>query len=78
MPDKHKEAIQEMGFEQAFAALQANVEALENEELPLEEALTTFERGQQLAKHCAALLESAELRVRQLTAASDDTLEKEG
>ena len=67
MSEQHEKEIREMGFEQAFKALQANVEALENEELPLEQALSTFEHGQKLANHCTALLESAELRVRQLT-----------
>ena len=60
------EAIKSMDFETAFSALQENVAQLENEELPLEKALDIYERGQLLARHCADLLEAAELRVRQL------------
>jgi exodeoxyribonuclease VII small subunit len=60
--------IQEMDFETAFAALQDAVTALETQELPLEDALERFEQGQRLAKHCATLLEDAELKVQKLSA----------
>ena len=42
--------------------------SLEAGELPLEEALTLFERGQALAARCGQLLDQAELKVKQLTA----------
>jgi len=71
MSSKEKDNIQEMDFETAFSALQENVATLENEELPLEQALALFERGQQLANRCAVLLEAAELRIRQLS--TDDS-----
>ena len=70
MTDQTQEQIQNMDFETAFAALQENVDRLENEDLPLEKALEGFERGQALAKRCAHLLDQAELRVR--TLATDD------
>lgn len=66
MTQKTPENIQTMDFETAFNALQENVDQLENEELPLEKAIALFERGQALAKRCAALLEEAELKVRTL------------
>ncbi|MFH1446833.1 MAG: exodeoxyribonuclease VII small subunit, partial [Chloroflexota bacterium] len=53
-------------YETAFAALQEVVSMLENEEKSLKEAMNLFERGQQLAKHCADLLEKAELKVQSL------------
>jgi len=43
------------------------VYALETNEKSLDEAIALFERGQALAKHCAGLLDKAELRVRQLS-----------
>ncbi|MCS6993644.1 MAG: exodeoxyribonuclease VII small subunit [Anaerolineales bacterium] len=58
--------IEEMTYEEAFAALQAVVTALESESHSLEEALALYERGQALVRHSAALLQQAELRVRQL------------
>ncbi len=66
MTEKTPENIQTMDFETAFNALQENVDQLENEELPLEKAIALYERGQALAKRCAALLEEAELKVRTL------------
>jgi exodeoxyribonuclease VII small subunit len=66
MTKENNQDILNMDFETAFAALQENVAQLENEDLPLEQALANFARGQALAKRCAALLEEAELKVRQL------------
>ena len=73
MTDKPAQDIQAMDFETAFNALQENVAKLEGEDLPLEEALSLFERGQALAKRCAALLEQAELKLRTLTMDTPDT-----
>ncbi len=67
MPEKKQNEIQKMDFEAAFTALQENVTLLESEELPLEKALEVYERGQLLARRCAELLETAELRLRQLS-----------
>jgi exodeoxyribonuclease VII small subunit len=77
MTGKKKDDIQNMNFEAAFRALQENIARLEEEDLPLEQALALFERGQGLAKRCAALLEEAELKVRQLSMDADENLEEE-
>jgi exodeoxyribonuclease VII small subunit len=73
-----QEEINKMDFEAAFTALEENVGLLENEELPLEKALETYERGQLLARHCADLLEAAELKVRTLSGDTPPTEEPEG
>lgn len=59
--------IEKLSYEQAFAELEAIVAALEGEESSLEDALALFERGQGLAKHCAELLDKAELKVQLLS-----------
>ena len=59
-------APDELPYEIAFRELEGLVTSLESEELPLEEALKLFERGQSLAARCSQLLEQAELRLRQL------------
>jgi len=59
-------APEEMTYELAFQELQQIVGSLESGKMPLDEALTLFERGQALADRCSALLEQAELRLRQL------------
>ncbi len=59
--------IDGLSYEQAFAQLEKIVEQLEGDLANLDQALQLFERGQALAKHCAALLEKAELKVQELT-----------
>ena len=59
-------APDQLDFEQAFEELQALVRQLEQGELPLEDSLRLFERGQALAARCNHLLDQAELRLRKL------------
>lgn len=56
-----------MTFEQAFEELEALVAELEGGDLPLEESMENFARGQALAKRCSQLLEEAELKLVSLT-----------
>ena len=77
MTNNNPEDIEGMDFETAFSALQANVTALESEDLSLEESLALYERGQALAKRCAMLLEQAELKLRQLSPQPPEDLESE-
>lgn len=65
--DKKQPKIDSLSYEQAFQELEDVVSALEAGQPNLEDALTLFERGQALARHCASLLDTAELRVRQLS-----------
>ena len=50
-------------FEQALAELESLVERLEKGDLPLDEALRTFERGVALTRHCQASLSAAQQKV---------------
>jgi len=59
--------IDRLNYEEAYAELEKIVSALESGEQPLEEALSLFERGQKLTKHCAELLAKAELKVQELS-----------
>jgi exodeoxyribonuclease VII small subunit len=59
--------VQKLTFEEAFAELEALIDALENEQRPLDEAMSSFERGQALIKRCTELLDKAELKVSQLS-----------
>jgi len=54
-------------FEDLYRELEATVGKLESGDLPLAEGLALFERGTHLAEQCNALLDGAELHVRQLT-----------
>lgn len=58
--------IESLSYEQAFQEIEDIVNRLEGEMGNLDEAIRLFERGQALAKHCATLLEGAELKVKQI------------
>lgn len=62
-------------FEQLYAELEEIVRRLETGDLPLAESLSLFERSAALAEQCNALLDDAELRVRELTQAPGDALD---
>jgi exodeoxyribonuclease VII small subunit len=52
-----------LDFEEALAELESLVERLERGDLPLDEALKTFERGVELTRHCQSSLKSAQQKV---------------
>jgi exodeoxyribonuclease VII small subunit len=58
--------IDQMTYEQAFTQLEKIVTELEAGDNSLDAALALFERGQALSRHCAALLDQAELKVQQI------------
>jgi exodeoxyribonuclease VII small subunit len=53
----------EPDFEQARGELEKLVERLERGDLPLDEALRTFERGVALTRHCQSALKAAQQKV---------------
>jgi exodeoxyribonuclease VII small subunit len=63
---KVEKAVEELTYEEALAELEEIVSALEGEQNQLEESIRLFERGQELASRCSALLEAAELKVKQV------------
>jgi exodeoxyribonuclease VII small subunit len=50
-------------FEKALSELESLVERLESGDVPLDEALRTFERGVALTRHCQACLQAAQQKV---------------
>jgi exodeoxyribonuclease VII small subunit len=58
-------------LETALAQLEALVAQLESGELPLEEALRTFEQGVKLTRECQAALAAAEHKVQVLLQRGD-------
>ena len=67
MAKAESKPIEELTYEAAYVELEGIVAALESGERSLEDALLLFERGQALTKHCAQLLDKAELKVRTLS-----------
>jgi len=64
--DTTKQEQAPVQFEAALAELEQLVEAMEGDELSLEEALKHFERGVRLTKTCQKALGDAEQKVRML------------
>ena len=54
-------------FERALAELEGIVRRLERGDVPLEDSIAIYERGEALKKHCEALLKRAEARIEQVT-----------
>ncbi len=61
--------IAELSFEEALAALEDVVRPLEGGQVPLEQSIDLYERGEALRKHCDDRLKAAELRVEKIVAA---------
>ena len=64
-------------FESALTALEGKVKALEEGNLPLEEALKVFEEGMALAETCSAKLQEAEQKVEVLLKGADGKMRRE-
>jgi exodeoxyribonuclease VII small subunit len=74
MTDKMTDGpIAELTFEQALAALEQVVSQLEGGQVPLEQSIALYERGDALKKHCEAKLGEAELKVEKIVAGGDGT-----
>ena len=69
--------VEELSYEEALVELEGIVESLEGEQSPLEDSMKLFERGQSLAAHCSALLESAQLKVQKWVGESVIPFEEE-
>jgi exodeoxyribonuclease VII small subunit len=55
-----------MSFEQALAALEKIVDDLERGDVPLDQSIRIYERGETLKAHCDRLLKAAEDRVEKI------------
>ena len=60
-------SVADLSYEQALTELESIVAALEMNDHSLDRTLALFERGQELARFCAGLLDQAELKVQQIS-----------
>jgi len=58
--------IKAMSFETALAALEKIVDDLERGDVPLDESIRIYERGEALKAHCETLLKAAEDKVEKI------------
>ena len=63
--------IAEMTFEDALRALEEIVRKLEGGEVPLDDSITLYERGEALRRHCQARLDAAQARIEKIVTGPD-------
>lgn len=63
--------IAELSFEEALRALEDVVRKLEGGEVPLEESIGLYERGEALRRHCQARLDAAQARIEKIVQGPD-------
>ena len=71
MAEQANEDIKALSFEQALEALEKIVEDLERGEVPLDQSIRIYERGEALKAHCARLLKAAEDKVEKIRLSRD-------
>jgi exodeoxyribonuclease VII small subunit len=67
MADNTNADVTKLTFEKALAELEQIVQKLERGDVPLEESVTIYERGEVLKRRCEELLRQAEARVEKIT-----------
>lgn len=63
---KANDDIRTMSFEQALEALEKIVDDLERGDVPLDQSIRIYERGEALKAHCDRLLKAAEDKVEKI------------
>ncbi len=71
-PKPHAD-VAALSFEKALAELEGIVAKLERGDVPLEESIAAYERGEALKAQCAKLLAAAEARVEKIRIGADGT-----
>lgn len=67
MADTPNVDVKKLTFEKALAEFEQIVQKLERGDVPLEESVTIYERGEVLKRRCEELLRQAEARVEKIT-----------
>lgn len=57
----------QMSFEDALRALESIVRRLESGDVPLDESISLYAKGEELRKRCTERLQAAEARISKLT-----------
>ncbi len=63
--------MKKLTFEESMQRLEQIVRAMERGDVALEESLKLFQEGTELVRNCGALLDQAELQVKQVMTAAD-------
>lgn len=63
--------LNELSFESALRELEQVVSKLESGEVPLDDSIDLYERGERLRQHCQARLDAAQARIEKIVAGPD-------
>ena len=63
--------IEQMSFEQALKALEEIVTQLERGDVPLDQSISLYERGEKLRAACQQRLDAAQARIEKIVAGTD-------
>lgn len=63
--------ISQMSFEQALAALEQIVQQLERGDVPLDQSISLYERGEALRAACQQRLDAAQARIEKIVTGAD-------
>ena len=66
MADRDNSDVQALSFEKALEALEKIVDDLERGDVPLDQSIRIYERGEALKAHCEKLLKAAEDKVEKI------------
>ena len=69
--------ITDMTFEESLAELEAIVGTLEGGQAPLDQSISSYERGMALKKQCEAKLREAQSKIEKITVNDDGSLKAE-
>lgn len=69
--EQNNEDIKALSFEKALEALERIVDDLERGDVPLDQSIRIYERGEALKAHCEKLLKAAEDKVEKIRLSRD-------
>ncbi|EIZ79561.1 exodeoxyribonuclease VII small subunit [Novosphingobium sp. Rr 2-17] len=65
------ENIETLSFEDALRALETIVRQLESGDVPLEDSIALYEKGDRLRQHCQKRLDAAQVRIERIVQGPD-------
>ncbi|MBX7540413.1 exodeoxyribonuclease VII small subunit [Qipengyuania sphaerica] len=74
MTEGQDKPIADMSFEEALRALEITVRSLESGEVPLDESIALYERGEELRKACQKRLDAAQAKIDKIVSDSEGRL----
>ena len=71
MTEGQDKSIGDMSFEEALRELERTVRSLESGDVPLDESIALYERGEELRKACQKRLDAAQAKIDKIVQGSD-------